>query len=141
LTKKIIGSYLDRSVILSSYNDLFEDSAIKESSIYLILIDYEGFNWNNIDLFMDSEPLGIMIGGSGATDGFNVIISSLSSKNRGAYIMTRIAENNDMKSILQEFFQTFWPAEDRFDLWSSYHILNIGYDICLIETNVRDVIA
>lgn len=136
---KVIGNYIDRTVRLYDSNILengFKDNV--NESIYLILDGLlSNLSTEIIDHIAQMNPLGIMVGGRARENLFDLVIESLSSKPKVDHVMTRMAEDDDLLTTLQEFFQSFWPDEDRFDSWTEYRILVLGYDASLIESYVR----
>lgn len=139
--RNLIGSYLGRSVYLSHYNVFLPNCVEGGRSLYLLLVS-SGYqvDRSSLETFIDMMPLGIMVGGDGMMRLFDDIIDILSSKARDLQVMTRMAGEVDLEEVLQEFFQAFWPDENRFHTWTEYHILIGGYDADSIEAATGDIL-
>lgn len=127
----IIGKYLDRNVSFvfvdlenltpSIYSDLISKS--------VVLLYFEKSN-NKVFDFINSiikyDPLSVTVSGVDCNIYFDFLLESLSKHNCKNNIMTKVCNENDLNSVLEDMLYSSWPSEEYFNKWSSYLVYVVG---------------
>lgn len=129
------GSYLDRPVRatrLFSIGECCLDTHLS-SSLLLICFDGRCISEGEFLAFLKKVvplcPLSLIVASDLAAVYFDKMIAYLSRANLQCQIMTNFNDSSDPKFWISEFFQSTWPAEDRFDRWQEYAIVVIGGEL------------
>lgn len=106
-TPRIANQRLDGDVVL-----LISDTALSAEAartlIHNVIVD---------------EPLAMMVSGPAAKVLFDEMLDILNDGRSGRHIMTASSHEPALQGILEDFFFSVLPSEDRFDRWSGYVVL------------------
>ena len=141
MNRTLIGTYLDRPVILQELAELSE-LASDGISHAVVLLWLDRGRWNAPGLeeairkLASTGVLNITAAGWEADESFSTLLTVLALLPINNHIMTGVIKDTDIKDPIEDslmikdavetFLVSTWPDEERFDDWTEYRIIVVG---------------
>ncbi len=89
---------------------------------------------------IEGEPLAVMVSGPAVDVLFDEMLDILNDGRSRRHIMTGSSHEPALQGILEDFFFSVLPSEDRFDQWSGYVVLVSDFQCELARHAIRALV-
>jgi hypothetical protein len=141
MNRSLIGTYVDRPIVLQELTELNEliPGGVSHA-VVLLWLDKNRWETRQLEeaikKLASSGVLNITIAGWKADEGFSTLLTILDHLPINKHIMTGVIDDTDIKDPIEDsimikdaietFLASSWPDEERFDDWTEYQIVVVG---------------